>query len=71
MKTDDLARYYQDYLSRQPSRFGLSPQQALAQLRDVMQWPQAADADEKSGRESPAGMREQEKQGGPRLLRAG
>ncbi|KUM05670.1 hypothetical protein KIF53_05425 [Chromobacterium subtsugae] len=71
MNADDLARYYQDYLSRQPSRFGVSPLRALAQLREVMQWPQeAAAAEKKSGRESPAGTREQEKRGGPRL-RAG
>ncbi|OHX13303.1 hypothetical protein [Chromobacterium sphagni] len=73
MKTDDFARYYQDYLSRQSSRFGISPRSALIQLGDVMQWPLTADGEDekKAAGETRPQREDAEKLAGPRLRRAG
>ncbi|MBX9345538.1 hypothetical protein [Chromobacterium piscinae] len=38
MEHDELSRFLQDYLGRQPRLFGIDPQEALSRLNEVMQW---------------------------------
>ncbi|MBX9299400.1 hypothetical protein K5M33_05690 [Chromobacterium vaccinii] len=50
MEHDELSRFLQDYLGRQPRLFGIDPQEALSRLNEVMQW----DDEKKDGRDEPA-----------------